>query len=141
MFVCVESFTQMSPFSIKMKEFFFKWTGMARMCSFLSAIFSLPNPLLLVSDLMTEMTDLSGELEGSGIPFLDYNTYAQRVFFPGQGGPPSRRGLDLPEGRRATVEQGLGQLSNLLNSKVFLLTVGTLGKRSSQSSWAIPMPL
>ncbi|XP_077185730.1 plexin-B3 isoform X3 [Paroedura picta] len=75
------------------------------------------------TDLMTEMTDLSGELEGSGIPFLDYNTYAQRVFFPGQGGALLRRGLDLPEGRRATVEQGLGQLSNLLNSKVFLLTL------------------
>lgn len=77
---------------------------------------------------MTEMTDLSGELEGSGIPFLDYNTYAQRVFFPAQGDVPLRRVLDLPEGRRATVEQGLGQFSNLLNSKVFLLTVSMLGK-------------
>uniref|UniRef100_A0A670YNX8 Plexin-B3 n=1 Tax=Pseudonaja textilis TaxID=8673 RepID=A0A670YNX8_PSETE len=75
------------------------------------------------TDLMTEMTDLSGELEGSGIPFLDYNTYAQRVFFPAQGDVPLRRVLDLPEGRRATVEQGLGQFSNLLNSKVFLLTL------------------
>ncbi|TFJ95009.1 cold-shock protein [Platysternon megacephalum] len=71
---------------------------------------------------MTEMTDLSGELEGSGIPFLDYGTYAQRVFFPGQGGAPARRGAELPEGRRATVEQGLAQLSSLLNSKAFLLT-------------------
>ncbi|XP_066473984.1 plexin-B3 isoform X2 [Tiliqua scincoides] len=86
------------------------------------------------TDLMTEMTDLSGELEGSGIPFLDYNTYAQRVFFPGQGGAPLRRGLDLPEGRRATVEQGLGQLSNLLNSKVFLLTlIRTLEAQSTFS--------
>ncbi|XP_054859317.1 plexin-B3 [Eublepharis macularius] len=75
------------------------------------------------TDLMTEMTDLSGELEGSGIPFLDYNTYVQRVFFPGQGGALLRRGLELPEGRRTTVEQGLSQLSNLLNSKVFLLTL------------------
>ncbi|XP_026518233.1 plexin-B3-like, partial [Terrapene carolina triunguis] len=72
---------------------------------------------------MTEMTDLSGELEGSGIPFLDYGTYAQRVFFPGQGGAPARRGFELPEGRRATVEQGLAQLSSLLNSKAFLLTL------------------
>nr|XP_056714347.1 plexin-B3 [Euleptes europaea] len=75
------------------------------------------------TDLMTEMTDLSGELEGSGIPFLDYSTYAQRVFFPGQGVALLRRGLELPEGRRTTVEQGLSQLSNLLNSKVFLLTL------------------
>uniref|UniRef100_A0A8D2LTE4 Plexin B3 n=1 Tax=Varanus komodoensis TaxID=61221 RepID=A0A8D2LTE4_VARKO len=75
------------------------------------------------TDLMTEMTDLSGELEGLGIPFLDYNTYTQRVFFPAQGDVPLRRVLDLPEGRRATVEQGLGQLSNLLNIKIFLLTL------------------
>uniref|UniRef100_A0A452GLD7 Plexin B3 n=1 Tax=Gopherus agassizii TaxID=38772 RepID=A0A452GLD7_9SAUR len=75
------------------------------------------------TDLMTEMTDLSGELEGSGIPFLDYGTYAQRVFFPGQGGAPARQGAKLPEGRRATVEQGLAQLSSLLNSKAFLLTL------------------
>ncbi|KAM7134269.1 LOW QUALITY PROTEIN: plexin-B3-like [Macrochelys suwanniensis] len=75
------------------------------------------------TDLMTEMTDLSGELEGSGIPFLDYGTYTQRSFFPGQGGAPARRGAALPEGRRATVEQGLAQLSSLLNSKAFLLTL------------------
>ncbi|XP_076597685.1 plexin-B1-like [Chaetodon auriga] len=31
-----------------------------------------------------------------------------------------RRDLDVPESRRQTVEQGLVQLSNLLNSKLFL---------------------
>uniref|UniRef100_A0A8C8SV37 Plexin B3 n=1 Tax=Pelusios castaneus TaxID=367368 RepID=A0A8C8SV37_9SAUR len=77
------------------------------------------------TDLMTEMTDLSGELEGSGIPFLDYSTYVQHAFFPGQRGAPAvgRRAAELPEGRRATVEQGLAQLSSLLNSKAFLLTL------------------
>uniref|UniRef100_A0A5F9CKA1 Plexin-B1 n=1 Tax=Oryctolagus cuniculus TaxID=9986 RepID=A0A5F9CKA1_RABIT len=72
------------------------------------------------TDLMTEMTDLTSDLLGSGIPFLDYRVYAERVFFPGHRESPLHRDLGVPESRRPTVEQGLGQLSNLLNSKLFL---------------------
>ncbi|KAM5292343.1 plexin-B1 isoform 2-T2 [Ctenodactylus gundi] len=72
------------------------------------------------TDLMTEMTDLTSDLLGSGIPFLDYKVYAERVFFPGHQESPLHRDLGVPENRRPTVEQGLGQLSNLLNSKLFL---------------------
>ncbi|XP_036082883.1 plexin-B3 isoform X2 [Rousettus aegyptiacus] len=77
------------------------------------------------TDLMTEMTDLSSDLEGSGIPFLDYRTYAERVFFPGHGCCPLQPVLGGPgeEGHRAPVRQGLTQLSNLLNCKLFLLTL------------------
>lgn len=76
-----------------------------------------------LSDLMTEMMDMSSDLVGSGIPFLDYRTYAERIFFPGHQESPLRRDLDVPESRRQTVEQGLIQLSNLLNSKLFLTKV------------------
>uniref|UniRef100_A0A8D0DBF8 Plexin-B1 n=1 Tax=Sander lucioperca TaxID=283035 RepID=A0A8D0DBF8_SANLU len=72
------------------------------------------------TDLMTEMMDMSSDLVGSGIPFLDYRAYAERIFFPGHRESPLRRDLDVPESRRQTVEQGLVQLSNLLNSKLFL---------------------
>ncbi|XP_067093381.1 plexin-B1 [Osmerus mordax] len=72
------------------------------------------------TDLMTEMMDMSSDLVGSGIPFLDYRAYAERIFFPGHRESPLRRGLDVQECRRQTVEQGLLQLSNLLNSKLFL---------------------
>uniref|UniRef100_A0A3B3UAL3 Plexin-B1 n=1 Tax=Poecilia latipinna TaxID=48699 RepID=A0A3B3UAL3_9TELE len=72
------------------------------------------------TDLMTEMMDMSSDLVGSGIPFLDYRGYAERIFFPGHQESPLRRDLDVPESRRQTVEQGLVQLSNLLNSKLFL---------------------
>ncbi|XP_053354190.1 plexin-B1 isoform X1 [Clarias gariepinus] len=72
------------------------------------------------TDLMTEMMDMSSDLVGSGIPFLDYKKYAERIFFPGHRESPLRRDLDVQECRRATVEQGLVQLSNLLNSKLFL---------------------
>uniref|UniRef100_A0A8C1MBJ4 Plexin-B1 n=1 Tax=Cyprinus carpio TaxID=7962 RepID=A0A8C1MBJ4_CYPCA len=72
------------------------------------------------TDLMTEMMDVSSDLMGSGIPVLDYRKYSERIFFPGHRDSPLRRDLDVPAGRRATVEQGLVQLSNLLNSKLFL---------------------
>ncbi|XP_026187662.1 plexin-B1 isoform X3 [Mastacembelus armatus] len=72
------------------------------------------------TDLMTEMMDMSSDLVGSGIPFLEYRAYAERIFFPGHQESPLRRDLDVPESRRQTVEQGLVQLSNLLNSKLFL---------------------
>uniref|UniRef100_A0A8C5CR75 Plexin b1b n=1 Tax=Gadus morhua TaxID=8049 RepID=A0A8C5CR75_GADMO len=72
------------------------------------------------TDLMTEMMDMSSDLVGSGIPFLDYKKYAERIFFPGHRESPLRRDLDVQECRRQTVEQGLVQLSNLLNSKLFL---------------------
>ncbi|XP_035007771.1 plexin-B1 isoform X2 [Hippoglossus stenolepis] len=72
------------------------------------------------TDLMTEMMDVSSDLVGSGIPFLDYKKYAERIFFPGHRESPLRRDLDVQECRRQTVEQGLVQLSNLLNSKLFL---------------------
>ncbi|XP_042523487.1 plexin-B3 [Dipodomys spectabilis] len=88
------------------------------------------------TDLMTEMTDLSSDLEASGIPFLDYHTYAERAFFPGHGGCPLQPELQGcgEEARRATVCQGLTQLSNLLNSKLFLLTlIHTLEEQPSFS--------
>nr|XP_020469454.1 plexin-B3-like [Monopterus albus] len=72
------------------------------------------------TDLMTEMMDLSSDVGGPGLPLLDYRTYAERVFFPGQQMLPLSRQLDLPESRRLTVEQGLQQLNNLLNNRLFL---------------------
>uniref|UniRef100_A0A4W6EKG8 Plexin-B1 n=1 Tax=Lates calcarifer TaxID=8187 RepID=A0A4W6EKG8_LATCA len=72
------------------------------------------------TDLMTEMMDLSSDVGGPGLPLLDYRTYAERVFFPGQQTAPLSRQLDLPESRRQTVEQGLQQLNNLLNNRLFL---------------------
>uniref|UniRef100_A0A8C4HTN9 Plexin b2b n=1 Tax=Dicentrarchus labrax TaxID=13489 RepID=A0A8C4HTN9_DICLA len=77
------------------------------------------------TDLMIEMEDHTNELSEGRIPFLDYKTYTDRVFFL-----PSKDGandvmitgkLDIPEARRATVTQALNQFSNLLNSKTFLI--------------------
>uniref|UniRef100_A0A8C4RLZ8 Plexin B2 n=1 Tax=Erpetoichthys calabaricus TaxID=27687 RepID=A0A8C4RLZ8_ERPCA len=77
-------------------------------------------------NLMIEMEDQTNDLNEAGIPFLDYKTYTDRVFFL-----PSKDGendvmvtgkLDIPEARRHTVEQALNQFSNLLNSKPFLIS-------------------
>lgn len=73
---------------------------------------------------MTEMMDLSSDVGGPGLPLLDYRVYAERVFFPGQQMALLSRQLDLPESRRLTVEQGLQQLINLLNNRLFLTRVG-----------------
>lgn len=78
---------------------------------------------MFLTDLMTEMMDMSSDLVGSGIPFLNYRAYIERIFFPSHQESPLRRNLDVPENRRQTVEQGLVQLSNLLNSKLFLTKV------------------
>ncbi|KAG8012260.1 Plexin-B2, partial [Nibea albiflora] len=77
------------------------------------------------TDLMIEMEDHTNDLNEGRIPFLDYKTYTDRVFFL-----PSKDGandvmitgkLDIPEARRAIVTQALNQFSNLLNSKTFLI--------------------
>ncbi|XP_053740821.1 plexin-B2b [Synchiropus splendidus] len=77
------------------------------------------------TDLMIEMEDHTNDMSEGRIPFLDYKTYTDRVFFL-----PSKDGandvmitgkLDIPEARRATVNQALNQFSNLLNSKTFLI--------------------
>uniref|UniRef100_A0AAR2KZB5 Sema domain-containing protein n=1 Tax=Pygocentrus nattereri TaxID=42514 RepID=A0AAR2KZB5_PYGNA len=87
------------------------------------------------TDLMIEMEDHTNDLSEGRIPFLDYKTYTDRVFFL-----PSKDGandvmitgkLDIPEARKATVAQALNQFSNLLNSKTFLITfIRTLEARS-----------
>uniref|UniRef100_A0A8C2BD02 Plexin b2b n=1 Tax=Cyprinus carpio TaxID=7962 RepID=A0A8C2BD02_CYPCA len=65
------------------------------------------------TDLMIEMEDHSNDISEGRIPFLDYKTYTDRVFFL-----PSKDGandvmitgkLDIPESRRATVTQALNQ--------------------------------
>lgn len=35
------------------------------------------------AELQTDMTDLTADLESSGIPMLDHNEYILKVFFPG----------------------------------------------------------
>jgi len=38
---------------------------------------------LAFAELQTDMTDLTSDLESSGIPTLDHHEYILKVFFPG----------------------------------------------------------
>lgn len=39
--------------------------------------------LTAFAELQTDMTDLTADLENSGIPTLDHTSYIMKVFFPG----------------------------------------------------------
>lgn len=40
-------------------------------------------PTAAFAELQTDINELTNDLDGAGIPFLDYRTYAMRVLFPG----------------------------------------------------------
>uniref|UniRef100_A0A669D1Z3 Plexin A4 n=1 Tax=Oreochromis niloticus TaxID=8128 RepID=A0A669D1Z3_ORENI len=67
------------------------------------------------AELQTDIHELTSDLDGAGIPFLDYRTYTMRVLFPGIEEHPVLR--DLEE----QVEKGLKLFGQLINNKIFLL--------------------
>lgn len=70
------------------------------------------------AELQTDIHELTQDLDGSGIPFLDYRTYAMRVLFPGIEDHPVLKEMEVP----ANVEKALTLFGQLLNKKHFLLT-------------------
>lgn len=74
------------------------------------------------AELQTDMTDLTGDLVSSGIPFWDYHTYTFKVLFPGLTNhvilhPPLQK-----NGQFRFSDQGLQMFHQLLNKKIFMLT-------------------
>uniref|UniRef100_A0A669QES3 Plexin A2 n=1 Tax=Phasianus colchicus TaxID=9054 RepID=A0A669QES3_PHACC len=61
------------------------------------------------AELQTDINELTSDLDRSGIPYLDYRTYAMRVLFPALLGT-------------MNVEKALKLFAQLINNKVFLLT-------------------
>ena len=43
----------------------------------------IPRLAAAFAELQTDIHELTNDLDGAGIPFLDYRTYAMRVLFPG----------------------------------------------------------
>lgn len=43
----------------------------------------MPHLATAFAELQTDIHELTNDLDGAGIPFLDYRTYAMRVLFPG----------------------------------------------------------
>ncbi|XP_065264746.1 plexin-A1 isoform X1 [Emys orbicularis] len=70
------------------------------------------------AELQTDIHELTNDLDGAGIPFLDYRTYAMRVLFPGIEDHPVLKEMEV----QANVEKSLSLFGQLLNKKHFLLT-------------------
>eukprot|EP00064_Thunnus_orientalis_P010158 superscaffoldBa00001351_g10184 len=74
--------------------------------------------LTAFAELQTDIHELTQELDGAGIPFLDYRTYAMRVLFPGIEDHPVLKEMEV----QANVEKALTLFGQLLTKKHFLLT-------------------
>ncbi|KAJ8386073.1 hypothetical protein AAFF_G00177620 [Aldrovandia affinis] len=75
------------------------------------------------AELQTDIHELTSDLDGAGIPFLDYRAYSMRVLFPGIEEHPVLRDLEVQGCRREQVEKGLKLFGQLVNNKAFLLCV------------------
>ncbi|XP_077324844.1 plexin-A4 [Lithobates pipiens] len=86
------------------------------------------------AELQTDIHELTSDLDGAGIPFLDYRTYTMRVLFPGIEDHPVLRDLEVPGYRQERVEKGLKLFAQQINNKVFLLSfIRTLESQRSFS--------
>ncbi|GAA6065059.1 plexin-A4, partial [Tachysurus ichikawai] len=47
------------------------------------------------AELQTDINELTSDLDGAGIPFLDYRTYTMRVLFPGIEDHPVLKDLEV----------------------------------------------
>ncbi|XP_049714368.1 plexin-A2 isoform X1 [Elephas maximus indicus] len=74
------------------------------------------------AELQTDINELTSDLDRSGIPYLDYRTYAMRVLFPGIEDHPVLRELEVQGKGQQHVEKALKLFAQLINNKVFLLT-------------------
>uniref|UniRef100_A0A8C1ZC14 Plexin A3 n=1 Tax=Cyprinus carpio TaxID=7962 RepID=A0A8C1ZC14_CYPCA len=72
------------------------------------------------AELQTDIQELTNDMDGVKIPFLEYRTYTMRVMFPGIEEHPVLKELDVRS--PANVEKALRLFSQLLNNKMFLLT-------------------
>lgn len=61
---------------------------------FMAHLFS-STPPLAFAELQTDIHELTSDLDGAGIPFLDYRTYTMRVLFPGIEEHPVLRDLEV----------------------------------------------
>ncbi|KAM6370310.1 plexin-A2 [Pluvialis apricaria] len=74
------------------------------------------------AELQTDINELTSDLDRSGIPYLDYRTYAMRVLFPGIEDHPVLRELEVQGNGQQSVEKALKLFAQLINNKIFLLT-------------------
>ncbi|KAK6619958.1 hypothetical protein RUM44_006358 [Polyplax serrata] len=78
---------------------------------------------LAFAELQTDITDLTADLESTGIPALDHKSYVMKVFFPGVTDHPI---LNDPKPRsnvpKTNYDAAMFQFEQLINNKNFILT-------------------
>ncbi|XP_038061900.1 plexin-B-like [Patiria miniata] len=81
------------------------------------------------AELQTDMTDLTSDLEGIGMPFVSHREYATNMLFIGQEITPDTEDEEYPNEQ---VERAMVKFSQLLSNKNFLLLfIQTLDAESS----------
>lgn len=73
------------------------------------------------TELQTEMTDLTDDLEHGGIPYLDYRIYTMKVLFPNLIDHPVLSEMQVDPKIRPNFERGLASFGQLIMNKTFLL--------------------
>lgn len=73
------------------------------------------------TELQTEMTDLTDDLEHGGIPYLDYRIYTMKVLFPNSSDHPVLSEMQVDPKVRPNFEKGLASFGQLMLNKTFLL--------------------
>lgn len=75
-------------------------------------------PFLCVAfaELQTDIHELTQELDGAGIPFLDYRTYAMRVLFPGIEDHPVLKEMEVRVSREHSAHMHTQKQSVILLS-------------------------
>ncbi|XP_042221398.1 plexin-B-like, partial [Homarus americanus] len=76
------------------------------------------------AELQTDMTDLTADLESSGIPTLDHRSYVMKVFFPGVTDHPILNDPKLRmNGCRPAMDSAMIQFEQLITNRYFLLAL------------------
>ncbi|XP_014294701.1 plexin-B isoform X1 [Halyomorpha halys] len=87
------------------------------------------------AELQTDMTDLTADLESSGIPTLDHNEYIMKVFFPGvRDHPILHNTKNRITGPTTNYDAAMIQFEQLINNKYFIISfIETLEDQESFS--------
>lgn len=80
--------------------------------------------VLAFAELQTDIHELTSDLDGAGIPFLDYRTYTMRVLFPGIEDHPVLRDLEV-RNQYLLLLSPLMPPCSVLNARDIVSMVGT----------------
>lgn len=80
--------------------------------------------VLAFAELQTDIHELTSDLDGAGIPFLDYRTYTMRVLFPGIEDHPVLRDLEV-RNQHLLLLSPLMPPCSVLNARDIVSMVGT----------------